>query len=97
VNVTNASSSECWSVLSAPLGEDGILHLSEYPYLCCIIPTYLYRVPLLARARFKNVNLIVGVYILLRVYPLMLFLKTTVRNNVLCSILLCTTYCMFRK
>jgi hypothetical protein len=33
--------------------------------------------------------LIVGFCILLRVYPLMLFLKTTVRNNVFCARFYC--------
>jgi hypothetical protein len=44
-------------------------------------------------------NLIVGFCILLRVYPLMFFLKTTVRNNVYCARFYCAllTTCFGRN
>jgi hypothetical protein len=41
------------------------------------------------------INLIVGFTILLRVYPLMLFLKTTVRNNVFCARFYCALLTCF--
>jgi hypothetical protein len=43
------------------------------------------------------IYLIVGFRILLRVYPLMLFLKPPYATMFLCSILLCTTLSSFKK